>query len=664
MMKLERFYSVKTFDYNILDGYGTLVKHGRNRLSKRILDCVCAFDIETTRLADIEQSIMYIWQFQIDTYTIIGRAWDEFRLFLYKLRAALKGRTMVIFVHNLSFEFQFLRGILPFQPKDVFAVERRKILYAVYYCFEFRCSYLLSNMSLDLFTRKMRVEKPKLSGFDYTKTRYPWTELTEFELDYATTDVKALVSAVKKLLEINNDTLATLPLTSTGFVRRECKNRMKTYNKEKLETLKINIEEWQILREAFRGGDTHANRYLSSEILENVFSFDRSSSYPDVIVNCKFPMSKFDRTDDISFDDFNRLITRGKACVFRVALKNVRIMPGQPCPYLTVDKSRNLLNYTADNGRILYADYLETTLTDIDFKIMLDMYNFELVAIPVCYFARYDYLPQQIRDMCIDYYQKKTSLKGVAGQEVFYDKFKNDFNAIYGMMAQNPVKRNIIVDTDYHYDDSQCEEEILAEHNKHAFLCYQWGVWVTAWARYRLHEGRRLVGADFVYCDTDSVKSLNNYASAFDEYNKQRIADSTKNGAFAYDKNGKIHYMGVYELDGMYDKFVTMGAKKYAYEKDGDIHITVSGVSKKEGAKELQTLVNFTDGFTFSAAGGLESVYNDIFEPYTIVREGRKLEITSNVVLRPSTYTLGRTAEYTRIINTAKYEIEKIKNIY
>lgn len=663
-MKLERLYSVKTFNYNILDGYGTLVKHGRNKLSKRILDCVCAFDIETTRLADIEQSIMYIWQFQIDSYTIIGRTWDDFRLFLYKLRSALKGRTMIIFVHNLSFEFQFLRGVLPFQPKDIFAVERRKILYAVYYCFEFRCSYLLSNMSLDLFTRKMQVETPKLSGFDYTKTRYPWSELTEFEIDYATTDVKALVSAVKKLLEINSDTLATLPLTSTGFVRRECKNRMKTYNKEKLETLKINIEEWQILREAFRGGDTHANRYLSSEVLENVFSFDRSSSYPDVIVNCEFPMSKFDREFNISFNDFNTLLMRGKACVFRIVLKNVKIMPWQPCPYLTVDKSRNLANYTADNGRILYAEYLETTITDIDFRIILDMYNFELVSIPVCYFAKYDYLPKQIRDMCIDYYRKKTSLKGVEGQEIFYDKFKNDFNAIYGMMAQNPVKRNIIVDTDYHYDDTQCEEEILAEHNKHAFLCYQWGVWVTAWARYRLHEGRKLVGADFVYCDTDSVKSLNNYASAFDEYNKQRIADSTKNGAFAYDKNGNIHYMGVYELDGIYDRFITMGAKKYAYEKDNDIHITVSGVSKKEGAKELKTLENFVDGFTFSNAGGLESVYNDILEPYTIARDGRTLEITSNVVLRPSTYTLGRTAEYKRIIEGAKYEIEKIKNIY
>lgn len=662
-MKSERLYSVKTFDYNILDNYNTLVKHGRNKLSKRILDCVCAFDIETTRLADIEQSIMYVWQFQIDRYTIIGRTWDEFKLFLYKLRAALKGRTMIIFVHNLSFEFQFLRGILPFQPKDIFAVERRKILYAVYYCFEFRCSYLLSNMSLDLFTRKMQVEKPKLSGFDYAKIRYPWTELTDFEIDYATTDVKALVSAVKKLLEINNDTLATLPLTSTGFVRRECKNRMKTYNKEKRETLKINIEEWQILREAFRGGDTHANRYLSSEILDNVFSFDRSSSYPDVIVNCEFPMSKFDRDFNISFDDLNNLLNRGRACVFRAVFKNVKIIPGQPCPYLTVDKSRNLDNYTADNGRILYADYLETTITDIDFRIILDMYNFELVSIPVCYFAKYDYLPQQIRDMCIDYYQKKTSLKGVEGQEIFYDKFKNDFNAIYGMMAQNPVKRNIIVDTDYHYD-SQCEEEILAEHNKHAFLCYQWGVWVTAWARYRLHEGRKLVGSDFVYCDTDSVKSLNNYASAFDEYNKRRITDSTKNGAFAYDKNGNIHYMGVYELDGIYDKFITMGAKKYAYEQAGDIHITVSGVSKKEGAKELKTLENFVDGFTFSKSGGLESVYNDIFEPYMIAKDGHELEITSNVVLRPSTYTLGRTAEYKKIIDSAKYEIEKIKNIY
>ena len=48
----------------------------------KYLDIVTAFDIETTALDDIEQSIMYIWQWQFGTeYTVIGRTWEEFSSF-------------------------------------------------------------------------------------------------------------------------------------------------------------------------------------------------------------------------------------------------------------------------------------------------------------------------------------------------------------------------------------------------------------------------------------------------------------------------------------------------------------------------------------------------------------------------------------------------------
>ena len=59
----------------------------------------------------------------------------------------------------------------------------------------------------------------------------------------------------------------------------------------------------------------------------------------------------------------------------------------------------------------------------------------------------------------------------------------------------------------------------------------------------------------------------------------------------------------------------------------------------------------FKEGFTFIDAGGTESVYNDIREPYIIQRDGYELEITSNVLIRPSTYTLGITGEYKRILS-------------
>ena len=44
---------------------------GRDKLYYK--DLICAFDIETTRIKEIEQSVMYVWQFAIlfpDTNTI------------------------------------------------------------------------------------------------------------------------------------------------------------------------------------------------------------------------------------------------------------------------------------------------------------------------------------------------------------------------------------------------------------------------------------------------------------------------------------------------------------------------------------------------------------------------------------------------------------------
>lgn len=655
-------YSPKDFDYTIFGKYTTVKKRTRKYYT-RYVNVVAAFDIETTAI-DKDHSVMYIWQICIDDVVCVGRTWDEYRYFLDHARKALNGRTLVLFVHNLSFEFQFLRGIFDFNSENVFATERRKILYARWYNFEYRCSYLLTNMSLALFLKKMGVEAQKLTNYDYTKKRYSWTEITDSELQYDINDVLGLVQAIKKSMEISKDDISTIPYTSTGYVKRECKNRMKTYSKTILDDMKINIEEWAILREAFRGGDTHANRHYSGEILEDVISYDRSSSYPDVIVNCEFPMGKFDYKKECSLSELQRLIKNKKACVFRCAITKIRLIDdGEGCPYISKDKCRVCKNYINDNGRILSADYIETTMTDIDLLIVLDQYAFDDFVVFDIYFTKYGKLPKQIREMCNDYYIKKTQLKGQKDQQQFYEKIKNEFNAIYGMMAQNPVKRPIIVDESYYYDKSKTDEELLSDYNKTCFLLYQWGVWVTAWARYRLHEGIKIAGIDFVYCDTDSVKFFKGNESYFDEYNKNRISDSVNNGAFAVDKNGKTHYMGVYEFDGRYDKFVTLGAKKYAYQDNNGLHVTISGVSKKEGPKELENIDNFKVGFTFKKAGGSEARYYDGGK-YTMIIEGHNVEVSKSVTIVDSTYTLGVTGEYADIIARCKYDIELIKERY
>ena len=640
-----------------------------------------AFDIETTLLDDIQQSVMYIWQWQFgEDYTVIGRTWDEFLDLQKRIKAVLpEDRWLVVYVHNLSYEFQFLKGIYQFFPDDVFAVASRKVVKAdMWGCFEFRCSYKLTNMSLKQFTSKMNVKHQKLSGeeFDYSVKRYPWTPLSDEELEYCINDVLGLVEAIHALMARDGDTLQTIPLTSTGYVRRNAKRAMKdgTVHHNFVYSILPDIETYRALREAFRGGNTHANRYYAGDIVENVHSADRSSSYPAVMCNCEFPMSVFIpiRPENLNTEYISRCINiRHKALLLRIGIENLRLRdPFWGCPYLSKDKCRKCHDVvdTFDNGRILAASYIETTVTDIDLKIITEEYQGKIKFLQGWY-ASYKKLPQPLINEVIKYYKDKTELKGVKGQEIYYDKAKALLNSLYGMMAQDPVKHNLIFKQvgDWDEDNSKTDEEILGKSNEKAFLAYQWGVWVTAHSRMALERGIRLVhetdGADFVYCDTDSVK----YTGSVDwsSYNNDRIAECMDSGSYATDPSGVTHYMGVFEAEDLKDTgyayryFKTLGAKKYAYvEREGEgVHCTIAGVNKAKGGKELDKhggLSAFDEDFIFREAGGTTAIYNDSPAIDHVDIEGHSLPITSNVAIIPSEYTLGITGEYERIIKYSK----------
>lgn len=428
----------QNFDYNIIWKARKQPRPAGNNHGQKIYykNLVCAFDIETTRLRDIEQSIMYIWQFQIDEYcTVIGRTWPDFLAFLKEIKKRLRGSWLVVYVHVLSHEFQYLKGIYAFDPSEVFVMDSRKVAKCTMFdAFEFRCSYIQTNMSLREFLSKMGVEHLK-TELDYTATRYPWTPLTDEELTYCVNDVAGLVEALKKEMALDGDDLYTIPLTSTGYVRRDCKAAMRSYNHKQLKEMLPDVALYKMLREAFRGGNTHASRWHVGEILAGVYSYDRSSSYPDVIVNYDYPMKPFFIEGPADADRIKELIYKKKRpVIMRAAFRNIREsrkMRYIGIPYLSKDKCRNIVGAVIDNGRILSADYLETTITDIDFKIILDCYEWDgMGALDIAY-SKYGPLPKQLKDVVLDYYRRKTNLKGVSGQELYYMKSKNKLNSCY-----------------------------------------------------------------------------------------------------------------------------------------------------------------------------------------------------------------------------------------
>lgn len=217
--KLKITYSPDKFDVSFIKEANLVKRKKGKQKSKRLYkDLVCAFDIEATNIEELEQSVMYIWQFQIEEYTIIGRTWKEWLDLLERIADVLPEDVyLVVYIHNASYEFQFIKGIYSFDSSEVFATEKRRILkFDMFNHFEFRCSYYLTNSSLDKFLKKMNVENKKLS-YDYKKRRFSFTKLTKEEIAYCINDVKGLVQAIRKKLLLDGDTLATIPLTATGY---------------------------------------------------------------------------------------------------------------------------------------------------------------------------------------------------------------------------------------------------------------------------------------------------------------------------------------------------------------------------------------------------------------------------------------------------------------
>lgn len=612
----------------------------------------------------IKMSCMYIWQFGINNQVYYGRTWQELKLFLDKLENNVPYRKY-IYVHNLSFEFQYLKSYFSFD--EVTARKKHKVMTALMsdYNIMFKCSYMLSNCALEYLPKLFNLPVEKLVGsLDYTKIRHASTLLTDDELKYCEYDCLVLYEYIKFEL-CTYETIKNIPTTSTGKVRRELKNLVLTdyhYKRLVYKSININPHIYNLLIDAFAGGYTHANWIYTDEILKDIDSYDFTSSYPYIMVTHKFPMSEFKKCYIKDVKDMNRRI----CYLLVVKLYDVK------CKYfnnfISLSKCRNVRGGKYDNGRIISCDYLEITLTDIDFYFILDTYKcrYEITEI---YYANYNYLPKQFINFILDKYINKTKFKDVDGKEIEYQKEKNKFNSLYGMSVTNMIRDNVIFDdnTKTWYEEELTNDEIIEKLNhekKTCFLSFAWGVWVTSYARNNLLRNVIKLDEHAVYMDTDSIKLLPDYnIDVINNYNKfvenkiSFVSNYLKIDIERFapkDIHGKSHMLGIFEKDAHYDEFITQGAKKYAYKKDGKIKITVAGVPKK-GATSLNTLDDFRDDYVFKFEDTNKNtlMYIDNMSPIELTDYlGVKLKVTdiSGCCLLPATYVLAKSEEYANLI--------------
>lgn len=200
-----------------------------------------------------------------------------------------------------------------------------------------------------------------------------------------------------------------------------------------------------------------------------------------------------------------------------------------------------------------------------------------------------------------------------------------------------------------------------------SFTVYQAGIWVTAWARHNLFDFIIALDERIAYCDTDSIKGLftDEDIKFVEDYNK-KIEDLENQVAqtlgidhakyTATTSKGKIKRLGVMEREDDCEEFKTLGAKRYVYLSNGEIHCTIAGLPKRAGKAKIKSVDDFKDGLVWDTQESekLIAKYNDNQNSCIwIDRDGNAYESEAKygICLQPTTFDLSISNEFSHFLN-------------
>lgn len=649
------------------------LKYLYKRKNEKILSQALFLDTETSH--DEKMCWLNHWQIAFNGGLYYGTSPLTLIEFLQKFNnfyhTSLENK-YIIFVHNLAYDFSYLSSffddsfkqeqfLLADSPHKVFMVsyESGMIL---------RCSYKLTNMSLAMALNKYNVELKKLVGsYNYDAINNQDYIINEQELKYCLRDVTSLNLLINKINATNNDTLVTMPLTSTGYVEREIRREFRKDSKahDKFKKLKMSVDVYKALNNEFSGGYTHNNRFKANKT--NVFKKhyakhrDFRSMYPSYMrTSSYYPIEPFTLASNGS--KLKDLIPLNKThCILlELVFHNVKIKENIPYPYIQTAHIKQITKgfINDDNGRLIEFNGFFTIYYDIK-EILLILKQYELeFEIKKVWIAKSGYLPSYITKVLDENYLIKSSYKEVVHEcEKEYTKnptkenyvalcnaneklmkSKNILNGIYGCCAKNPIRDTITlsngewkVERVHNMSDEEIQKHLdKFFNNKNKCLVYAWGCYTTIGCRLELFDMLNIVKDKFLYCDTDSIfyESTEEIEKKFQEQNKKWYDEAIQNGFYVTDSKGNITtYHSFDDEKENITRFKALHSKCYLYETDeGLLHCTVAGVGKdnkqkenlilntdelKKGKDNTTAFRNFKHGFVFVDCGGTSAKYVD-----------------------------------------------------
>ena len=623
---------------------GKIVYHWDGRKREESANLIICADTETSKQANAQEpapNYVVAWSLCVFNYAAgVQRAYYGHRpntliTFIDRLAKDIDAG-ITIYFHNLNYDYTFLR-LFAFDrwgfPDDQLAVKPHKPLLIRWRNagITWKDSLILAQRSLMRWAADLNVKHQKAIGkWQYDKVRTQHEHFNNEELLYIANDVLAQSECINETRKnLNIVSISDMPLTSTSIIRNEARKRSrgdirvkrnKWYRKYREIAPEFNI--YIMLERAYHGGYTHANRFIIGDVYNDVTGYDFASSYPFCMLSEKFPMDKFEPFP--AADPYRILKLKDDfAFVFDLLIYDFELKPGVEMPYLQRSKVTKWSDdFITDNGRIISGSLAQITYTEIDLDLFVHTYDFKMIAVKNCYISAKAYLPDWLRTYIYELFVQKTKLKGV--DNVLYSLAKGQLNGVYGMCCEKNIRTEFLEDYstgEYSakYPDNP-EEALYKKYNsRNAFLPYQWGVWVCAYAVRNLYDLGACCGL-WLYSDTDSVKGLDWNEAAVNAYNercKRKLLDA---GIFQpVQHNNREYWLGVAEFDGFYTEFVTLGSKRYCVREDGELKITIAGVPKQGAACLHDNIFEFQEYKIFDGktSGKKQLTYflgNDIYE--------------------------------------------------
>lgn len=637
-------------------------------------DCIIMLDTETSKEmpGTVCKNYIVAWTISIRAFdqnivTLWGQKPSECVSCINNIMMRMQGDKTVIYVHNMAYDWTFLRKFMMQKWGTPLHQLNVKSHYPLFIEFSngiiLKDSLILAQRSLEKWAADMDVEHKKASGlWNYEKIRNQDAYLTHEEKQYIEHDTLAGVECIQKTLDALGKNIHSIPYTATG-IPREIVQKLAKANKgrDKFKKIVCDYATQVILEQVFHGGYTHNNRHFIEKIVRGMIkAYDFASSYPYVMLTEKFPMERFMPYKNCepefilhNADDYAYIF---KLIMIKPKLKDDFI----PMPALQKSKCTKLINAIEDNGRILCSEYAEIYTNETDLQVLMSQYEYKkALCIDVRYAAK-KYLPKWFTDFIYQCFVDKTQLKG--GDPVLYSIAKSKLNALYGMCVQKPVKQLIEEDYqsgDYSVNEEQDPEELYQKYTERytSVLPYQWGVWVTSYAFRNLFRLGSCVGT-WLYSDTDSCYGMDWDEKALGDYNKDVKEKLLQRGYGPVWHNDREYWLGVADLDGVYKEFISVGSKRYAVRdyNTGKVKITVAGVPKKGSTCLKDDLHNFHAGFIFDGLSTGKKQHTYFYEE-DIWTDAAGNERGDSIDLSPADYLL----DSTRYVNWEKIYEEEIE---